>query len=435
MIRHIRGHFSSSLIINSYLILVMRFLGSATGFVFWAIAARTLSEENVGLASSVIAASALLAGLAQLGLGYGLVRFAANSTRIAALINTTCTLVALVGTTLSVGFLLGITWWSPALTPLLATTEAWGSFVVLVMTTSMFQLLNWAFLAKRRTTLSLINNTFQSVLNIVIFVVLVLWLPNYLSAVHAYTFSTILSVLLALLLLLPMTGHTYQSTFIRPTRARSRFATYSLSNFVTDQLQKAPDTLMTLVVVNVLGPVTGSYFFVVWSVNAGLRALASSTATSLLMEGAQRPELLMQHAYKSLRLGLILAVSMAISVSIFSEFILMFYGPDYVERSTILLILLSISLVPNVFVSVLTSVLRINGRFLPLILVTGGDLTLGLLAVYLCMAQFGLIGVGIGWLLSRFVMVIALAVLWRWSTWMNPVPALVSADTAIAPSS
>ena len=60
MIRHIRGHFNSSLVINSYLILLMRFLGSATGFIFWAIAARTLSEENVGLASTTIAASALL---------------------------------------------------------------------------------------------------------------------------------------------------------------------------------------------------------------------------------------------------------------------------------------------------------------------------------------------------------------------------------------
>jgi O-antigen/teichoic acid export membrane protein len=435
MMRYIRGHFNSSLVINSYLILVMRFLGSATGFIFWAIAARTLSEENVGLASSAIAASALLAGLAQLGLGYGLVRFVANSTRIAALINTTCALVALAGAALSVGFLLGIAWWSPALTPLLATIEAWSSFIMLVITTSMFQLLNWAFLAKRRTTLSLINNTFQSVLNIVLFVVFVLWLPNYLSAVHAYTFSTILSVLLALLLLLPMTGHTYQSPFIRPTRARSRFATYSLSNYVTDQLQKAPDTLMTLIVVNVLGPVIGSYFFVVWSVNAGLRALAGSTATSLLMEGAQRPELITQHAYKSLRLGLILAVSMAVAVSVFSKFILMFYGPDYVERSTILLILLSISLVPNVLVSVLISVLRINGRLLPLILVTGGDLALGLLAVYLCMMQFGLLGVGFGWLLSRFVMVIALAVLWRWSTWMKPLPSPVSVDTVIASQS
>lgn len=434
MIRHIRGHFNSSLVINSYLILLMRFLGSATGFIFWALAARTLSEVNVGLASSAIAAAGLLAGLAQLGLGYGLVRFAAQSTRVSALINTTCVLVALAGALLSITFLLGLNWWSPALAPLIGSAEAWSSFTILVVTTSMFQLLNWAFLAKRRTMLSLINNTFQSVVNIVIFVLLVWWVPNYLSAVHAYTFSTLLSVLLALLLLLPMTGHTYRQAFVWPTFARSRFATYSLSNFVTDQLQKAPDTLMTLVVVNVLGPAIGSYFFVVWSVNAGLRALASSTATSLLMEGAQRPELIAQHAYKSLRLGLILAVGMAVSVSVFSKFILMLYGPDYVERSTVLLILLSASLVPNVLVSVLTSVLRINGRLWPLIVVTGGDLALGLLAVYVCMAYFGLLGVGIGWLISRFVMVIAMGVLWRWSDWMNTTPMPVTVDSVIPPA-
>ncbi len=435
MMRYLRGHFNSSLVINSYLILIMRFLGSATGFIFWALAARLLSKENVGLASSAIAASALLAGLAQLGLGYGLVRFAAQSPRTATLINTTCAVVALAGAVLSAGFLLGLEWWSPALAPLLASAEAWGSFTLLVITTGMFQLLNWAFLSKHRTTLSLLNNTFQSVLNIILFVLLVWWTPNYLAAVHAYTIATILSVLLALFTLLPMTGHTFRRSFTWPRFTHARFARYSLSNYVTDQLQKAPDTLMTLVVINVLGPVIGSYFFVVWSVNAGLRALASSTATSLLMEGSQRPELLAQHAYKSLRLGLILAIGMAISVSVFSRLILSFYGPDYVERSTVLLILLSLSLVPNVLVSVLTSVLRINGRLWPLITVTGGDLLLGLVTVYVGMTFFGLLGVGIGWLISRCIMVIAMALLWRWSSWMNTIPTPVTVDTVSSSSS
>lgn len=419
MIHHLRGHFNSSLVVNSYLILLMRFLGSATGFIFWALAARLLSEENVGLASSAIAASALLAGLAQLGLGYGLVRFVAHSRRAEALVNTTCALVAAASLVLSGGFLLGLRWWSPALAPLAAQIEATLSFVLLVVTTGMFQLLNWALLAKHRATLSLVHTTVQSVLNIIILVALVWWTPNYLAAVHAYTLSTVLGVGLALWGLLPMTGHRFRGALIWPREERRQFAHYSASNYVTDQLQKAPDTLTTLVVVNVLGPITGSYFFVVWSINAGLRALASSTATSLLMEGARSPSLLADYARRSLRLGLLMAVGMAVAVSLFSKVILMFYGSAYVERSTILLILLSVSLVPNVLVSVLISVLRINGRVWPLIAVTGGDLLLGLAAVYAGMLRWELLGIGIGWLASRVVMVVVLAILWRWTTWLT----------------
>jgi O-antigen/teichoic acid export membrane protein len=430
MLRFLRAHFDNALVVNSYLILLVRLLGSATGFVFWALAARTLAEEQVGLASSAIAASALLAGLAQLGLGYGLVRWAAHSDELPALINTTNMVVAMAGAVLGAVFLLGLRWWSPALTPLLATAEASISFVVLVVTTGMFQLLNWALLAKRRTTLSLVHNTVQSVLNIIVFVVLALWLPTYLAALHAYTLSTILGVGIGMGVLLPMTGHRYRSAWAWPREARSHFATYSLSNYLTDQLQKAPDTLMTLIVVNVLGPVIGSYFFVVWSINAGLRALASSSATSLLMEGAQRPALLAEYARRSLRLGLMLAAGMAVVVSVCSQLILLFYGPEYVERSTVLFVLLSMSLVPNVLASILVSVLRINGKLVPLLLVTGGDLIVGLLLVYVCMLQLGLLGVGIGWLLSRILIAAILGTLWRRGIWLDTPVVSASADAA-----
>jgi Na+-driven multidrug efflux pump len=96
----------------------------------------------------------------------------------------------------------------------------------------------------------------------------------------------------------------------------------------------------------------------------------------------------------------------------------------------VLFVLLSMSLVPNVLASILVSVLRINGKLGPLLLVTGGDLIVGLLLVYVCMLQLGLLGVGIGWLLSRILIAAILGTLWRRGIWLDTPVVSASADAA-----
>ena len=66
---------------------MMRFLGAGLGFLFWALAARTMTADNVGLASGAVSAAMLLAGLAQLGLGYGLVRHLSHTDNPNGLLN------------------------------------------------------------------------------------------------------------------------------------------------------------------------------------------------------------------------------------------------------------------------------------------------------------------------------------------------------------
>ena len=65
MINKIRIHLRTPLFLNGYLLLVMRVVSTGFGFLFWALAARTMSADDVGLASGTIAVTMLFAGLSQ----------------------------------------------------------------------------------------------------------------------------------------------------------------------------------------------------------------------------------------------------------------------------------------------------------------------------------------------------------------------------------
>ena len=78
------------------------------GFVFWILAARFYSTEEVGLAAAIIAAATFLALLSTLGLDYGLIRFMPNSgKKFNSLVNSCFTVSGLAAIVFSLIFLAG----------------------------------------------------------------------------------------------------------------------------------------------------------------------------------------------------------------------------------------------------------------------------------------------------------------------------------------
>ena len=299
-----------------------------------------------------------MAGLAQLGLGYGLVRHLPESLHPARLLNTTLTVVGANGLFLAAVFLAGLRFWSPALQPIQVNYEAIVTFVLLTATTGLTQLLNWHFLARRQPVYSLIKNTLQSGLAVVFLVTLALNHGSYLAAVHAYTLATAISLLLTVIWFLPRSEPGYSLHVVVPRTFRTSFASYSLTNFAADQFNRLASTIVPLMVVNVLGPDTAAYFFIVWSLGAGLGSLDESVASSFFAESANEPENTAAYIWKSLRLTLIVSAVVAVGTVIFSRFVLLIYGDNYVEHALGPLIIVGLTLIP-------ASPMPIYNNFLP----------------------------------------------------------------------
>ncbi|HEX9117920.1 MAG TPA: oligosaccharide flippase family protein [Anaerolineae bacterium] len=409
----LRSHLGSKLVLNAYIIMAMRLFAGASGFVFWAATARLLPAADVGLASAVVAASMLLASLAQLGLGYGLVRHLPDSETPARLINSVLLTVGVNGGALAGIFLLGLQVWSPALLPVRANGEAAAAFGLLTISTGLTQLLNWHFLARRTPVYSLVKNTLQSGLAIVLLIVLALGHHDYLAAVWAYTLATVAGLVAAIVLYLPRTEPGYVPQVVVPRTFRTSFARYSLTNFAADQFTRMANTVMPLLVINVLGADAAAYFSIVWSLAAGLSSIDESVSSSLFAESANDRDRLQDFTWKSTRLTLAISAVVTAGTVVFSRLVLSIYGPRYVEHSFWPLIIVAAALVPYSVVPIWDTYLRVRDQLVLLILFSAADIGLGILGTYLFMIPYGLNGVAIGWLISRFAVLALILVLWR----------------------
>src|SRR6185436_17045721 len=290
MLTQIRAHLNDRLFWNTYLLVLMRVFGAGTGLLFWAWVARLMPPAEVGIAAGAVSAASLMGGLAQLGLGYGLVRHLPAQEDPSPLINFSLLLSGLVSLGLTLIFLGTLPWWTPALRPLRADLLMILVITLLVMTTALTQLMHWVFMAARRASFSLWKMTIQSVAALALLPIFHLCLPGYMAAITAYMLSTIIGLIPSFWPFLRQAHPRYHFfSTVHPLDQLS-FAGYSLTNYAADQLQRAPDTVLPLLILSVLGPSAGAYFFVVWTFGRSLPGWAGSLADSMFAEASAAPE-------------------------------------------------------------------------------------------------------------------------------------------------
>ncbi len=69
------GKLRNPLYRNSIFLMLSSTVGAGTGFIFWIIAARLYSTEDVGLSSAIVSVMRLLMLLSFVGLDIGLIRY------------------------------------------------------------------------------------------------------------------------------------------------------------------------------------------------------------------------------------------------------------------------------------------------------------------------------------------------------------------------
>jgi O-antigen/teichoic acid export membrane protein len=403
VLTRILAHLRDSLFRNTYILVAMRIFGAGTGVLFWMLAARSMPASEVGIASGAVSAATLLAGLAQLGLGYGLVRHFTASQSPSALINFAMLICGLVSLGLALIFLVVIPWWSPNLLPLRA--DAWMALVtlLLVVTTALSQLIHWVFLAARRLDFSLWKMVIQSIAAIALLLALRPFMSGFGATVIAYMLSTVVGLAPSFWPLLPKAHPAYRFFLTLRPADRTAFAGYSLANYAADQLNRAPDSLLHLLVISVLGPSAGAYFFVVWTFGRSLSAWAGSMAESFFAEASHDPTKTDQHLGRSMRGGLALSAGMMLAAIVLGAPVLALYGWDYVQNGFPLLVAVVLATIPTVLLYIFVNIWRVRNQLNRVLLVTflsvGSGITFSLIGAHWA----GLTGAGIGWAASQWL--------------------------------
>ena len=112
--KEIKTHLKDPLYKNSFFILLTLITSGLFGFLFWILAAKFYSQEEVGISTALISAVSLISVLSYLGLDQSIIRFFPNGNKLNILITTTI-LIFITSMIFGSIFVLGINIWSPKL--------------------------------------------------------------------------------------------------------------------------------------------------------------------------------------------------------------------------------------------------------------------------------------------------------------------------------
>jgi O-antigen/teichoic acid export membrane protein len=197
-VKNLQSHLKDPLYLNSYLLIGMQMLGTIFGFIFWALAARRMPAEAVGLASGALSAAMLLSGLAQVGLGYGLVRNLPKSHNPNGLVTFTLAITTFAGIILSILFLVVVESWSPALATLRQDPLHTALFVILITGWTLSVTTNWIFIAARRVIFSFTRQTSHMVVAVLLLLLFTSMMEDFTAALLAHTIAVVFSVIISL---------------------------------------------------------------------------------------------------------------------------------------------------------------------------------------------------------------------------------------------
>ena len=375
------------------------------GFVFWIVVARFYSEADVGFATAILPAATLLATLSGLGFGASLIRFLPGADRPGVLINTSFTLCGAAALVLGALFLLGLPFWSPALSFVRGSAISSLTFIILVALLTMFGLLGSTFIAQRQAKFTFFVGSGASVLRIPLVIVLAGFFYSF-GIVGAYALATAVAVVVGTFIFLPKVVAGYKMRPELKTTLVREVWRYSSANYFALLLCDGSRWLLPLLVLNVLGPEANAYFYIAFTVANLLLIIPSAVSSSLFAEGSHFEDKLGENVARSLRVTLLILIPGVVLLLLAGKWVLLLFGESYSANALKLLWLMVLSGLPLSVNYIYSTVLQVTGRLRELVMVWGLAAIAALGGSYLVMPIAGIAGVGYAWLGTQILVTI-----------------------------
>ena len=164
---------------NAFYLMFNTVISAILGFFFWMVVARFYSTTELGFSSAIISAINLLALLSIVGLNSSVIRFLPHAGRPQELINSSFTLSGLVSLVTAAIFIAGLDFWSPALSFVRYNALFSLAFLAMAVLSTLSNLTDSIFVAKRRAGFVLSKNAILSLLKIPLLVVLAIFFDTF----------------------------------------------------------------------------------------------------------------------------------------------------------------------------------------------------------------------------------------------------------------
>ena len=386
--------FDDSLRRNSVFLLISAGFSALLGFVFWSIAAHRYSPSDIGVVTAVIGVASFIVGLSQLGYVSSLIRFMSDFKNKHHLINTVLAIVSLIAIVSSLVFI-GISRFvfpkadfiSESLFPALF-------FILFVLSSACGGILDSLFISFRSTQFILIRNFGTNTAKIVAILVMG---GGLIGLFYSITFAVLFGAFVGFFLLWKEFKYLPSRKLTKEVMLMSKF---SLVNYISGGITGAVTALIPILIIWKIGSSNAAFYYIAYSVITVLNLIPNSISKSFFSESSYNNDSLAVHLNKSVKLILLLLVPAALFFIVFGKYILLLFGKEYSEAGLVCLRLLTITSVISVINYLGDNILNLQKR---LKMYTFINIFCAVSTIFFMypLLRFGLMGVGLGWLLSE----------------------------------
>jgi O-antigen/teichoic acid export membrane protein len=434
----LQGHFQTPLIRNGYSLVASTGMTSVLGLVYWVLAARLYTVEEVGLNAALISTMMALGGIAQLNLTSVLTRFLPGVGRTTAqrfiLGAYAAGMAAAVAS--CVLFLLGVQAWAPSLRLLADSRWLAVWFTAATMIWTVFSLQDGVLAGLRKAVWVPVENTLYALAKIVLLLLFAgsgwrSWGPF-----ASWTLPLLVAVLPVNLLIFRFVARRETAPAqAGPTPDQRAIVRYFTNDFLGTLFFMVAIGVAPILVMERVGAEGNAVYYLTWTIAYSLYLVSKSMGISLVAEGAADPWRSKALAAGALAhtVGLLLVAIVVVVAA--APLLLQLFGSSYASGGSALLRILCLSALPFGFTSTYLGLARVEGRMSAVVLVQGAMalIVLGLGVPLLDM--FGELGMGIAWLVAQIVIAAMLAgAAWRRAGWSRaPIRAFVAQSASREP--
>jgi O-antigen/teichoic acid export membrane protein len=390
----LKDFFGDHLYKSSMWLIADSVVATGLGFFFWAINTRLFSPEEVGIASTLLAAAGLRVVLSQLGFDVAFMRYLPGLKKKNNMINSCFSVGAIAAFILGLAFVLNVNEILPEL-GLLKENILYGAFfVVFVVFDLLSVLLGSVFIALRGSRLVFYRD--------VTFGILKLLFPFLFVTLGAYGIfsSWMVAVIASFVLILLYSG--YKIRFEIHKRVIKNIFRFTTVNYASNFLSIAPGLVLPLMITHLINPTTTAYFYIDWMIASMLFVIPIAVSKSLLTEGSRGQKNLKKKVNKALGFTYVLLFFAVLFTFTLSKPLLMLFGGEYSANAFGLLRVLALSSLPLAVNVIYISVQNVRHN-IKAVIATNFVITFGTLGLSYAFIHHGILMVGISWLIIHAI--------------------------------
>jgi O-antigen/teichoic acid export membrane protein/thiamine kinase-like enzyme len=393
---------ATPLIINGYALVANVGVSSILGIVFWMLATRLYTQDQVGLAAALISLMTTISYFSQMNLSSFLTRFIPMAQAgTGRLILKSYAVAGAMAALVSAAFALTAGSIAEPLQVIRGSPVALALFVAATVAWTIFSLQDAALSGLRRSVLVPVENAIYSVLKICFLVLLAnLVLPLTGGIFLAWILPLLpLTIVINAMIFwrLPREG-LGPKTEIADLRTVTRFLGW---DFFGSLALSAAYGIAPLIVTASAGVSSTATYHLAWSIAYSIHLVGMAMSVALLAEGVTNPVRLRKLIVDTLCHSLLLSLGAVVVIMAAAPLIMGMFGRAYVSEGAPVLRILALSCLPWTVSTIYCAAARVRGQTRSVAFVQLGTLIVFVAASAVLVGSYGALGVAYGWLLAH----------------------------------